>query len=126
MPVVTVRVKPNGLPIAITGSPTWAVSELPRGSGRSLALSGLTLSTARSLEGSRPLTWAGTKSPFSPKRTRTSEAPSTTWALVRIVPSLSTTKPEPVAVPCCGSPNGESVLVTPRDWMNTTPVPSFL
>jgi hypothetical protein len=24
IPVVTVRLKPNGLPIAITGSPTWA------------------------------------------------------------------------------------------------------
>ena len=33
----------------------------------------------------------------------TLSAPSTTWALVTIVPSLSTTKPEPVAVPCCGS-----------------------
>ena len=124
--MVTVRVKPNGLPIAITGSPTWAVSELPSGTGRSLALLGSTLSTARSLEGSRPLTWADTKSPFSPKRTFTSLAPSTTWALVRIVPSLPTTKPEPVAVPCCGRPNGECVLVTPLAWMNTTPWPSVL
>ena len=33
MPVVTVRLKPNGLPIAITGSPTFASEESPSGIG---------------------------------------------------------------------------------------------
>ena len=31
IPVVTVRSSPNGLPIATTGSPTWAWSESPSG-----------------------------------------------------------------------------------------------
>ena len=34
MPVVTVRLKPNGLPIATTGSPTCALEESPSGIGR--------------------------------------------------------------------------------------------
>ena len=80
-----------------------------------------------SLEVSTPLTSASMNSPFSSKRTWTLSAPSTTWALVTIVPSLSTTKPDPVAVPCWGSPNGELLSpVTPWAWMKTTPRPSCL
>ena len=33
IPDVTVRSRPNGLPIATTGSPTWTLSELPSGRG---------------------------------------------------------------------------------------------
>ena len=80
IPVVTVRVKPNGLPIATTGSPTCAELESPSGTGRALLiLSGSTLSTARSVDGSRPLTVALTGSPSSSKLTVTSLGPSTTW-----------------------------------------------
>ena len=110
MPVVTVRVKPNGLPIATTGSPTSAEPESPSGTGTAFpSRSGSTLSTARSVSGSRPFTSASTGSWFSSKLTVTSFDPSTTWALVTIVPSSSTRKPDPVAVPCCswGSPNSE-------------------
>ena len=129
MPVVTVRENPNGLPIAIAASPTRTLEESPNGSGTSLASLGSTLRTARSFETSRPATSASTKSLSSPKRTCTSCEPSTTWALVTIVPSLSTTKPEPVAVPpgSWGSPNGDSSLeLTPRARMKTTPRPSSL
>ena len=46
MPLVTVPDRPSGEPIAITGSPTTTLSELPSGSAvRFLAL---TLRTARS------------------------------------------------------------------------------
>jgi hypothetical protein len=80
-----------------------------------------------SVEVSTPLTSALTKSPCSSNRTCTLSAPSTTWALVTIVPSLSTTKPEPVALPWSGVPNGEPLsVVTPSDWMKTTPRPSCL
>jgi hypothetical protein len=61
------------------------------------------------------------------KRTVTLSAPSTTCAFVTMLPSSSTTKPEPVAVPSCGTPNGDSpLLVTPWAEMNTTPRPSSL
>ena len=71
MPVVTVRVKPNGLPIATTGSPTSAELESPSGTGAAFfSLSGSTFSTARSVSGSRPLTSALIGSWFSSKLTR--------------------------------------------------------
>ena len=82
--------------------------------------SGLIFSTAMSLSGSMPLTSASIASPPSSKLTVTFEAPSTTWALVMIVPSWLTTKPEPVAVPV------PVPSLTPCDWMNTTPRPSCL
>ncbi len=52
----------------------------------------------------------------SPSWTSTSSAPSTTWALVRMWPSLSIRKPEPVAVPPLDSASpkglkGERVLL---------------
>jgi hypothetical protein len=77
-----------------------------------------------SASSSTPFTSASIASPPSSKLTVTFEAPSTTWALVMIVPSLSTTKPDPVAVPCCCWPNASSPPLTPSDWMNTTPRPS--
>ena len=54
MPAVTVRSRPNGLPIATTGSPTRTASESPRRSGASAVASTSTLRTARSVEGSLP------------------------------------------------------------------------
>ena len=74
---------------------------------------------------STPLTSAGISSPPSSKLTVTESAPSTTCALVRIVPSLLTTKPEPVAEPSWGVPKGDdSSEVTPSAEMKATPRPS--
>ncbi len=81
MPVVTVWSKPNGLPIAIVGSPTCRSFEFPSGIGLRSASSGSTLRTARSLERSAPTTSASTTS-SSPNRTVTSSARSTTCAFV--------------------------------------------
>ena len=79
MPVVTVRSRPNGLPMAITGSPTWSWVESPSGiTGRPVAS---TLSSARSVLGSRPTSLAAISRPSS-ILTRISVAPSTTWLLV--------------------------------------------
>ncbi len=84
MPVVTVRVKPNGLPMAIVGAPTLASDESPSGrTFMSLTSSGSIFRTARSDDTSVPLTSASTKLlVFSSKLTETSSAPSTTCALV--------------------------------------------
>ncbi len=73
---------------------------------------------------STPLTSASISSPPSSKLTVTLSAPSTTWALVRIVPSLSTTKPDPVASPCSGWPKPELESLTPEAEMKATPRPS--
>ena len=112
MPVVTVRVKPNGLPMAIVGAPTLASDESPSGrTFMSLTSLGSILSTARSEDTSVPMTLASTNVlVFSSKLTETFLAPSTTWALVTMWPWRSTTKPEPVAVPLppSGWPKGDS------------------
>ena len=57
-PVVSVRSRPNGLPIAIVGSPTCTSCESPSASGLRSGPSGSTLSSARSVEASRPTTFA--------------------------------------------------------------------
>ena len=58
MPLVTVRSRPNGLPIATTGSPTSIFEESPRASGCSWSEGASTLSSARSVAGSVPTTSA--------------------------------------------------------------------
>ena len=58
MPLVTVRSSPKGLPIATTGSPTWSCEEWPSGSGWSWSDGASTFSSARSVAGSVPTTWA--------------------------------------------------------------------
>jgi hypothetical protein len=123
IPEVIVLSNPNGLPIAATGSPTCTLDVPPSVSGCSVTLLGSTCSTARSLELSTPATWAGTSLPLPPKRTVTLLAPSTTCALVRMSPRVSTTKPDPVAVPC-SRPNGE-LVVMPEDCTKATPGASF-
>ena len=55
--------------------------------------------TARSEDGSLPVTVPSMRLPRSPNCTSTRLAEPTTWELVTIVPSPSTTKPVPVAVP---------------------------
>ena len=60
MPAVVVSGRPNGLPIATTGSPTWASDELANLIGcSSEALVFCTLITATSVDGSVPSTLAG-------------------------------------------------------------------
>ena len=55
MPVETEASLPNGLPMAMTHSPTVRLSESPISMGvRSLALAFLSLMTARSLDSSEP------------------------------------------------------------------------
>ena len=58
-----------------------------------------TRSSARSLFGSEAITVAGVGSVLPEKRTRTSWASATTWALVRISPSAEMTTPVPTASP---------------------------
>ena len=109
MPVVTVRSRPNGLPIATTGSPTSTLTESP--SVERLAGP----SCRRSPSAARRRCWrrcrraSRRRSCRRRSRPRSCVAPSTTCALVRMWPSLSITKPEPVASPRCawGRPNGD-------------------
>ena len=79
IPVVTVWSRPNGLPIAITGSPTWSRSESPSGSTGRVAAS--ILSSARSVGGSVPTTRAACSLPRE-RRTMMSPPLATTWLLV--------------------------------------------
>ena len=85
------------------------------------------MSTATSVERSLPTIVAGTGLPLL-KLTWTLLAPSTTCALVTMLPCLLRTNPEPLAVPfcCCGKPNGFAVCWTMLDWMNATPGPTLL
>ena len=102
MPAVTVPPRPNGLPIAITQSPTRSASLSPKRTKGSLR-SAFTFRSARSVFGSRPRISASSVSP-SEKVTVTSSASSTTWLLVTTRPSGSITKPEPSDCTrrCCG------------------------
>ena len=59
-PVVRVRSRPKGLPIAMAGSPTCTPFDEPRVSGVSLRPVGSTFSSARSVDSSLPSTFAST------------------------------------------------------------------
>ena len=78
MPAVTVRSRPNGLPIATTESPTRSESESPNGSVVSARAGASTLSTAMSEDGSEPTMWAFMLSLFE-KLTSIVFAFWTTW-----------------------------------------------
>ena len=84
MPVVTVPDSPSGEPIAMTGSPTRTLAELPNATGVRLGL--LTWTTARSDAGSAPTTRPLAVDPslnvtvIVPPPT----AAATTWLLVRM------------------------------------------
>ena len=80
-PTVTVWLSSNGLPMAITHSPTSRASELPRGSTGRLLPSILMMATSDC--GSVPTTLA-VNSRWSARRTVIFSAPSTTWLLVRM------------------------------------------
>ena len=75
MPAVTVRSRPNGLPIATTGSPTCDGVGVAERSGVSAPGLASTLSTAMSVEGSVPTSVAFRLSSFE-KLTRIESAPS--------------------------------------------------
>ncbi len=59
MPAVIVRSSPNGLPIAYTGSPGWTSLDGAKESGCSFDCGASTRTTATSVEGSSPTTFAG-------------------------------------------------------------------
>ena len=75
MPLVTLWLKPNGLPIASTTSPTRRLSEEAKAMAGRLSRS--TRSTARSVSGSLPTSFASNFLP-SANVTSISSAPSTT------------------------------------------------
>ncbi len=129
MPLVTVRSSPNGLPIATTGSPTWSWEECPSGSGWSWSAGASTLNSARSVAGSAPITRAVWVASEEPSLTWIRVAPETTWLLVRTWPSVSSTNPDPVAVPPpWGWPKGSNGEDDRAGWsasMKATPCPSW-
>ncbi|MNV28791.1 hypothetical protein D3C71_1199940 [compost metagenome] len=93
MPEVTVWLKPNGLPMATTKSPTRSWSLLPSGSAVSLS-AGMRIN-AMSVSRSEPMNSALTVRP-SARVTCTSSALSITWWLVSTRPALaSMMTPEP-------------------------------
>ena len=92
IPIVTVWLSWNGLPTAITYSPTSALAESPHGSvGRPAAS---TLTTAMSVTGSVPTSVAGSRRwPAVVMAIRL--ACSITWLLVTMMPPAPTITPEP-------------------------------
>jgi hypothetical protein len=81
--------------VASPGRSLRSAGAIGSGSTPPLTCFGSTLSSAMSVLGSCPSTRAAIGSPFSPKRTRTCSASSTTCWLVTILPSSEITKPEP-------------------------------
>ena len=77
MPLVIVPSRPNGLPIARTGSPTSTALESAMRSGESRPAGASTRITARSVEGSVPTSSASSSTPFQ-KLTEIDDAPATT------------------------------------------------
>src|SRR6266851_3621517 len=95
IPAVTVPPRPNGLPIASTQSPTRALLESPQlAAGNGVLAS--TLSNARSVTASRPMTCA-CSAVSSARVTVICSALAITWLLVTINPDGSMTNPEPSA-----------------------------
>jgi hypothetical protein len=91
-PVVTVPLRPNGLPTATTVSPIMRSDDVPMfAAARPVAL---TRRTATSLSGSTPISVAGSCEP-SLKLTVIRDAPSTTWLFVTMIPSADQTNPDP-------------------------------
>src|SRR5216684_533276 len=93
IPAVTVPPRPNGLPIASTQSPTRALLESPQLAACSGVLAS-TLSRARSVTASRPMTCA-CNAVSSDSVTVIWSAVAITWLLVTINPDGSMTNPEP-------------------------------
>src|SRR5579864_2381720 len=122
IPEVSVSGRPNGLPIAATGWPTWTAAELPNESGCSSEESTETLITAMSVDVSVPTTVAFAVFP-SWKVTLIEVALDTTCWFVTMSPEVSTTNPDPSAwAPWSPNPLPELSLTT----MSTTPGDTFL
>ena len=112
--------------MAATGSPTSTAAELPSGTGISARCRGSTLTTPTSAKTSQPTMVAAIRSRSSNSTKirvagRTASpgerlpASVTTWALVRIVPSLETTNPEPWLFAAEASAKTASMVTTPLD-----------
>ena len=131
-PIESDWVSPKGLPIAATGSPTENVERSESGTGTRLRPLGSTLISATSASASKPTMWAGTLL-RSPNSTKTCFAAwgvppplrrpplVTTWALVTMSPSLSTTKPEPCPAEPPPPPSSEFPLESKTEMIVTTP-----
>jgi hypothetical protein len=92
MPAVTVPPRPNGLPIAITQSPSRILSESPN----LTAFSGLSASPQHRDVGLLiAADHLGLQREPSVKTTVISSASAITWLLVTTMPDGSMTKPEP-------------------------------
>ncbi len=111
-PTVTEPPRPNGLPIAITQSPTRILSESPNFTALS-GLSGFTRKTAMSVLVSRPMISALSLEP-SGKLAKISSASAITWLLVMTMPDASMTKPEP------SDDTRRGVLPSPRRLKNSS------
>ena len=92
IPEVTVPPKPNGFPIAITQSPTRALSESPKTTGVNSSDDSI-FKTAKSAYGSDPRTLALYS--LEPTFTKISSAFWITWLLVITIPFLLIMNPEP-------------------------------
>src|SRR5499426_1830992 len=100
IPDVTVPESPSGAPIATTGWPTRRDDDVP--SEITFGSRGVsTLSTARSVCGSRPVIVAGTLWPSA--NSTTTDPPlaaiEMTWLFVKMWPSDRMTSPDPVPLP---------------------------
>jgi hypothetical protein len=100
----------NGLPMAMTGSPTPTVAESPSVSGSSNPSDASTLTTATSVEGSSPTICASSLTPPA-NSIETFSASSTTCWLVTMYPCSSSTNPDAPLGP--DSEEATSTLTTP-------------
>lgn len=105
MPVVTVFAEPSGVPIVSTGSPVRTRDESPSRTVGSFVAS--ICNTATSLESSTASTRA-LNSRRSIRRTVASLACPTTYAVVRMIPSAPTIKPDPAPAIARGPFSGDS------------------
>src|SRR5215472_481134 len=95
MPSVTVPVRPSGLPMASTTSPTRTWVDRPKDAGRSEPPPSRTLITARSSGANTPTTFAASALPPLARPTCSAVAVPTTCALVTMSPLVSYTTPDP-------------------------------
>ena len=86
MPSVTVPVRPSGLPMASTISPTFTAAERPNDAGCSDPAPDWTRITARSSGANTPTTVAASGLPPLARPTCNAVAVPTTWALVTMSP----------------------------------------
>lgn len=109
-PVVRVRSRPKGLPMAMARCPIRRSALLPSSTGMRLLPARSTRRTARSLGGSTPTRVASTSLP-SPRTTLMRSALAMTWWLVTMWPWSSQRKPLPVPARGMG-PKKKSIVVT--------------